>query len=53
MGFLLASLHADYAGLNEAIHHPPQVACLYTGFPVGGAVWEGLGSVALLEEARH
>lgn len=38
------SLDEDYA---------PKIQALNTGSPVGGAVWIGLGDVALLEETHH
>lgn len=30
-----------------------KLICLKTRTPVGGAIWEGLGGLALLEEAYH
>lgn len=41
-----------WGGLNESGTH--RLTCLNIYFPVGGAtVWEGLGTVALLEKGRH
>jgi hypothetical protein len=50
------TMHAHCGGLNE--NGPRRLRCLNGCFPVGGTVWEGLGSlvgvgVALVEEVCH